>query len=439
MSNRRADRSGGDGDAPESESLSDAVRLLIRRFAEDRLAPVVDALETGEQSPVPLMRELATTFGLDALAATAVEALERRGDTARTRDGEPPVSSGSDSDADSDADADADSDADVDAPSMDDPAILATVMTELTRVNPGFALSFGASLGLCGQTILKQGTAEQRRRFALPVLGFEKIGAWALTEPEAGSDAFAMRTTARPVGDGWELNGEKTFITNAPLADVFVVHARLEGVGDGLDGRIHGFIVERGMPGLSTSRPFSKMGMRSSPTGSIHLDGVQVGRERLLGGSEEGGGKRGVLQTLFGERVALGAMALGIIERSLEIALAYAKERRQFGKPIAEFQAVQLTLARMYAAQETVRALLEKNVRLVREGRADIAFLCAAKYTASTLATEVAMDAVQVLGGAGYMTEHRVEMLARDAKLLEIGGGTSDIQLLTVARELLRR
>lgn len=409
MSTRTAERNDAEG-----ESLVSAVKQLIRRFAEDRLAPTVDALEAGEQSPVPLMRELGATFGLDALAASAIDALERRGE--RTSSGDRAASTP------------------LSEPGLDDPAVLATVMTELTRVNPGFALSFGASLGLCGQTLLKQGTAEQRRRFALPVLGFETIGAWGLTEPEAGSDAFAMRTVARRSGDGWELSGEKTFITNAPVADVFVVYARL----DGPDGRIHGFIVERGMPGLSTSKPFSKMGMRSSPTGSIHLDGVRVGRDRLLGGSEEGGGKRGVLQTLMGERVALGAMALGIIERSLEIALAYAKERKQFGKPIAEFQAVQLKLARMYAAQETVRALLEKNVRLAREGKPDIAFLCAAKYTASTLATEAALDAVQVLGGAGYMTEHRVEMLARDAKLLEIGGGTSDIQLLTVARELLR-
>jgi alkylation response protein AidB-like acyl-CoA dehydrogenase len=179
------------------------------------------------------------------------------------------------------------------------------------------------------------------------------------------------------------------------------------------------------------------MGMRCSPTGSIFLEDVQVPADRLLGDPDESG-KRSAVETLLGERAALTGMALAIVEESLALALAYAKERRQFGQPIAQFQAVQLTLARMYAAQEGIRALLDRGRLLVAAGEASLQYFCAAKYTSSTLATQAALDAVQVLGGNGYTAEYRVEGLARDAKLLEIGGGTSDIQLLAVARELLK-
>ena len=254
--------------------------------------------------------------------------------------------------------------------------------------------------------------------------------------PEAGSDAFSLRTRARrlPSG-GFSLSGEKSFITNAPIADVFVVFAKVEG--EPHDGSIRAFVLEREDAGLTTSKPLTKMGMRSSPTGSIFLEEVRVGPERLLGDPEESG-KRAAMETLLSERAGLAGMALGIIEEGLQIATEYARQRRQFGQPIAQFQAVQLRLARMYAAQETVRALLERGRRLAESGDASLAYFCAAKYTAATLATECALEAVQVLGGNGYMAEYRVEGLARDAKLLEIGGGTSDIQLLAVARELLR-
>ena len=316
------------------------------------------------------------------------------------------------------------------------PDFTGTLVHELSRALPGFALSFGASIGLCGQSILRRGTPAQRERWAAPVLAFTRIGCWALTEPEAGSDAFALRTTARSLASGaYALSGEKAFITNAPIADTFVVYARIQG--SALDGQIRPFLLERGDAGLTTSRPLSKMGMRASPTGSIFLDDTPVGEDRLLGDPAESG-KRAAIETLLGERAALAGMALAIVEESLRIAVEYAKTRKQFGQPIAQFQAVQLRLAKMYAAQETIRALLERGRRLVAEGEASLAYFCAAKYTASTLATACAPDAVQCLGGNGYSTEFRVEGFARDAKLLEIGGGTSDIQLLAVARELLR-
>jgi alkylation response protein AidB-like acyl-CoA dehydrogenase len=385
--------------------IAAAAGQVVRAFATGELEPHVDALEAGREQPYDLMKALGEALGLAPFAEGLVEAANRPKEPGE----KPAIHAGG------------------------DPSVLATVMKELTRVSPGFALSFGASIGLCGQTLLMQGTPEQRLRWAKPVLGLEKIGCWGLTEPESGSDAFSLKTTAKKVDGGWSLTGSKTFITNAPGADVLVVYARLETTG-----RIAGFVLERGMPGLSVSTPFDKMGMRASPTGAIFMDDVRVTREHLLGGNEEGAGRRGVVGTLLSERIALGAMALGIVERALELATNYAKERHQFGQPIAQFQAVQLKLARIYAARETIRALVERGLRLIRKGQPDLAFFCASKLTCSESATQAALDAVQVLGGYGYMREYRVEMLARDAKLLEIGGGTSDIQLLNVARELLK-
>jgi acyl-CoA dehydrogenase len=389
-----------------TEPLLEEAGRIARAFARERLLPRARELEHdggAPGGPLPLralMAELADSLGLAELARDAAADPAANGGLLAT------------------------------------PELTGTLLYELTRALPGFALSFGASLGLCGQSLLRRGTPAQRERWALPVLGFARIGCWALTEPEAGSDAFSLRTRARRLpGGGFSLSGEKSFITNAPIGDVFVVFAKIEG--EPHDGSIRAFVLERGDAGLATGKPLEKMGMRSSPTGSIYLDEVRVGPDRLLGDAEESG-KRAAIETLLSERAGLAGMALGIIEEGLRIATEYAKERRQFGQPIAQFQAVQLRLARMYAAQETVRALLERGRRLVESGDASLAYFCAAKYTAATLATECALEAVQVLGGNGYTAEYRVEGLARDAKLLEIGGGTSDIQLLAVARELLR-
>jgi alkylation response protein AidB-like acyl-CoA dehydrogenase len=386
-------------------SLLEEAARIARTFARERILPRARELERhggapgGEVPLVVLMRELADALGLPELAREAAR------------------------------------DPGADEAILANPELSGALLYELTRVLPGFALSFGASLGLCGQSLLRRGTAAQRERWAAPVLSFARIGCWALTEPEAGSDAFALRTVARRLPDGgFSLSGEKAFITNAPIAEVFVVYARVQGAP--YDGEIRPFVLERA-DGVRTGQPLEKMGMRASPTASIYLDDLRVPADRLLGDADESG-KRAAIESLLGERAGLAGMALGIIEESLELATAYAKERRQFGQAIAQFQAVQLRLARMYAAQETVRALLERGRRLAASGDASLAYFCAAKYTASTLATECALDAVQILGGNGYTAEYRVEGLARDAKLLEIGGGTSDIQLLTVAREILK-
>jgi len=382
--------------------LLEHVSGIARTFAREALFGQLAKLERegGGAGLVPLLVDLAARLGLPELGAEAAR--------------DPAASGGL----------------------LAGPELGMAVLLELTRVLPGFALSFGASFGLCGQSLLRRGTAEQRERWAAPVLGFRKIGCWALTEPEAGSDAFSLRTIARRLpGGGFSLTGEKSFITNAPIADVFLIFARLEGEPQG--GQIRPFVLERSDPGLTSGKPLEKMGMRASPTGSIYLDEVRVPADRLLGDPEESG-KRAALETLIGERAALTSMALGIVEESLALALSYARERKQFGQPLAQFQAVQLRLARIYAAQETIRALQDRGRALAARGEVTLGFFCAAKYTSATLATQCALEAVQVLGGNGYIADYRVEGLARDAKLLEIGGGTSDIQLLTVARELLR-
>src|SRR4051812_47093071 len=231
------------------DGLLDEARGIARTFARERLLPRAAELEHdggAPGGPLPLravMRELADSLGLSELAREAAQDPAANGGLLAT------------------------------------PELTGTLLHELTRALPGFALSFGASLGLCGQSLLRRGTPAQRERWALPVLGFARIGCWAITEPEAGSDAFSLRALARRApGGGFVLYGEKSFITNAPIADVFVVFARIEG--EPHDGSIRAFVLEREDAGLTTSKPLEKMGMRSSPTGSIFLDEVRVGPDR---------------------------------------------------------------------------------------------------------------------------------------------------------------
>ena len=327
---------------------------------------------------------------------------------------------------------------------------MAILMMELSRFCPGFAMSFGASLGLCGGAILARGTADQRARFALPVMTMEKIGAWALTEPGAGSDAFgSMVTRARRVEGGWRLSGSKTFITNAPYADVFVVYARLDAgagagagasVGAGAGAGVRAFVVERGTQGLTTGGPMRKMGMHTSPTGEVFLDDVFVPGDQLLGGDDADNERAAAKSSLKGERFGMTPMCLGIVDRCLEESVRYAKERVQWGQPIASFQLVQEKIARMYTARTVIQALLLRQLEADRAGVGlSVEEASASKLYCARTATDVAMDAVQLKGGAGYMRDGIVEMLARDAKLLQIGGGTDEIQILRIAREVLSR
>jgi alkylation response protein AidB-like acyl-CoA dehydrogenase len=322
-----------------------------------------------------------------------------------------------------------------------DQAMGAIVAMELSRVCPGFALAFGASLGLAGGAIMAKGTLAQKERWALPILLGEKIGAWSMTEPGAGSDAFgSMRTVAKRDGEGFILSGQKTFITNAPFADTFVVYAKIiDGGEDPRHRPIHSFVVERGAPGLSTSKPMEKMGMHSSPTGEVFLEDVRVGKEQLLGEKEKDPSREQARDVFHGERTGMAPMCVGIIERCLEDSLAYAKQRVAWDKPIAEYQLVQEKLARMYVHLQNVRNLMFKQFeKMHKKAPISQAEASATKLYCARAATECALEAIQILGGNGYMREYHVEMLMRDAKLLQIGGGTDEIQIVTIARQLLK-
>jgi len=309
------------------------------------------------------------------------------------------------------------------------------LIKEMSRVSPGVAMSFGVSTGLAGGTILGKGSIEQKMTYGKPLMALDQIGAWCLTEPGAGSDALgAMRTVAREKGDAFVLNGSKTFITNGPIADVFVVYAKLDRDGGARD--IQNFIVLKDDPGFSTGTPFAKMGMKSSPTCEIFFDDCEIPKNRLIGEGKEKKERDHVKEGLSNERSGLPAMSLGVIERCFEIAVRYARERQQFGQMLIDFQLIQNRLARMYVAMENVRNIYMKTIYQTIYGGQTRLNVCAAKLYCAEMATWVANEAISILGGYGYMREYTVERLVRDAKLLEIGAGTTEMQVLTMGREL---
>jgi alkylation response protein AidB-like acyl-CoA dehydrogenase len=308
---------------------------------------------------------------------------------------------------------------------------------ELCRYSPGLVTALGVSMGLTPKAIMSRGTREQKERWALPLLTLEKIGAWAITEPGSGSDAFGgMKSTARRDGDGYVLNGSKTFITNGPFADTIVFICKLD---DGSESpKVLSFILDKGMPGLVQSKPLRKMGLHSSPTGELFLEDVRVERSRLIGETEDAPARAGAKDTFLAERTGVAAMALGIVEQCLRLSTEYAKTRIQFGKPIGEFQLVQLKLAKMEVARMNITNLVFRQIELAAEGKSmTLAEASACKLYSAQAAMEVALEAVQLFGGNGYMAEFQVEQLCRDAKVLQIYGGTDEIQVSQIARSLL--
>jgi len=385
------------------------VENVFRQFSEKELYPQVEKFESGEALPYDLMRKMnKELMGGDQRGKALIDRLEKG---ERGSDSAPQESR------------------------REDTLISSIILKELSRVSPGFCMSWGASIGLCGGNIASKGTPDQIRKYAVPVITMEKIGAWGLTEPGAGSDAIgSMRTTAKPEGEFYKLNGSKTFITNAPYADTFLIYAKIDRGQPRQEQQAHGFILERGMKGLSTGKPLKKMGMKDSPTGEIFMEDVMVPANNLLGGSEKQGGRDEVRMSLGNERSGISPMCLGIIEKCYELSIKYAKERIQFGRPIGEFQAIQLKLADMYIGLKNSWDIIFHLAWMSKTGKRDMAYVCAAKvYTART-AVQAALDAIQIHGGYGYMEEYRVEKLMRDAKLLEIGAGTTDINALYAAR-----
>lgn len=310
---------------------------------------------------------------------------------------------------------------------------LAVAAEELARVDPGFTLSVMASSQLCGYNVMRLGTAEQKRRY-LGGIAAGKIGCWALTEPDTGSNAVGIQTRAVRDGDHYRLNGSKTFITNAPIADYFIVLAR--EFGEGIEGGT-AFVLERGLPGLEVSKPLKKMGHRSSPTGQIFLADCKVPASSVLGAP--GKAFIDMKHSLDLERLGFMGIALGLMKECRDRAIEYARVRKQFGKAIAEFQLVQEHLADMVAKVELSEAYLEKGFALYHAGEPLTFHAAVLKTVGAEWCVSVADRAVQVLGGNGYMREYTVERLLRDARLFPIGGGTSEINKLIVAREAIKR
>jgi isovaleryl-CoA dehydrogenase len=281
--------------------------------------------------------------------------------------------------------------------------------------------------------IARHGRAAQKERWLPGLIDGSLVGCLAMTEPEAGSDVMSMRTWAERVEGGWRLNGAKTFITNGPVADLALIYARTPERGE---RSLAMFAVPTDSPGFSRGRKFSKMGWRGSPTGELLLDECEVGPEALIGEVDEG--RAILLDGLDSERVLLAAESVGIAQGALEVALAYAGERHQFGRPIGEFQLVGAKLADMFAETEACRALTRQIAARIDAGERDQrALASAAKLLAGDVAMRVTTEAVQVLGGYGYIDEFPVERYMRDAKLMQIGGGTAEIQRFIIARELL--
>ena len=309
----------------------------------------------------------------------------------------------------------------------------AVILEEIARASPALALSVGAHSNLCADNLARNGTDEQRAKFLPPLVRGETVGALALTEPGAGSDAVALSTTARKDGDQYVLNGSKQFITNGPVADTLLVYAKTDPSA-GPHG-ISALIVEASAPGFTVSRALDKMGMRGSPTGELAFQGVRVPVSQRVGAENEGVGI--VMSGLNVERAVLSAIPVGIIAECLDLSTRYAREREQFGEKIGRFQLIQEKLANMYIALESSRLLMRAALDSVQEDKRSSRVSSAALTYASEASTRVALDAVQVHGGYGYTRDYAVERLARDAKLLEIGAGTSEIRRLVIARELL--
>jgi len=307
------------------------------------------------------------------------------------------------------------------------------IIEQLARVSAAVALSYGAHANLCVNNLYTNGSEEQRRAYLPGLCSGQLVGALAITEPDAGSDATGIRTTAVADGDDFLLNGSKMFITNGTIADVFVLYAKTSP-----ERGAHGittFIVERDAPGFSVARKLDKWGHRGSPTAELHLDDCRVPRRNVLGQVDQGVGI--MMRGLDCERVFLAGESIGIGEEALALAADYARTRQQFGEPIGNFQLVQAKLADMYTTLEAARALVYRTAVLAerepvhKEAAAAILF-------AAEMATRNALDAMQIHGGYGYLNDLPLGRLVRDAKLLEIGAGTSEIRRLIIGRELTR-
>jgi butyryl-CoA dehydrogenase len=367
------------------------IQRTVRDFAERRIRPVADDLERKGEFPHDIIREAAE------LGLLGVPYPEEIGGTG-----------------------------------LDSLAYAITV-EELSRVSGSVGIIVSAHTSLGCNPVWLAGTDAQKERYLRPMASGKVLGAYGLTEPGAGSDSRGTQTRARLEGDCWVLNGSKRFITNAGVAGTYVVTAVTEREAE--SGKISAFIVEADTPGFSIGRMEEKMGLHASNTGELLFDDCRIPVDNLLGA--EGEGDKLFLKTLDGGRIGIAAMALGLAQAAYEAASAYAKERRQFGRAIGEFQGVAFKIADMATGIDAARLMTYRAAWLKDAGRPYTTEAAMAKLYASEVARDVTNDAIQVHGGYGYVTEYHVERYLRDAKLTEIGEGTSEIQRMVIARNIL--
>jgi butyryl-CoA dehydrogenase len=367
------------------------IRRTVREFAEKRIAPVADELERRGEFPMDIVREAAS------LGLLGVPYPEEVGGTG-----------------------------------LDSLAYAITV-EELSRVSGSVGIIVSAHTSLGCNPIYLAGTDAQKEKYLRPMASGQVIGAYGLTEPGAGSDSRGTRTRAHRDGDEWVINGSKRFITNAGVAGTYIVTALTDREQD--SGRISAFIVEADTPGFSIGRMEEKMGLHASNTGELLFDDCRIPADNLLG--DEGEGDKLFLKTLDGGRIGIASMALGLAQAAYEAAAAYSKERQQFGRPIGAFQGVAFKIADMATTIDAARLMTYRAAWLKDCGKPYTTEAAMAKLYASEVARDVTNDAVQVHGGYGYVTEYKVERYLRDAKLTEIGEGTSEIQRMVIARNLL--
>ncbi|RJT04866.1 MULTISPECIES: acyl-CoA dehydrogenase family protein [Halococcus] len=376
-----------DFDLPDEHRM---MRETVREFCEAEIAPLAQDIEDEHRYPAEVFDQLA---GLDMMGVPVTEEYGGLGG---------------------------------------DQLLYALVTEELGRVSGSIGLSYAAHISLASKPIENFGTHEQKEEWLRPLAEGEHIGAWALTEPGSGSDASHMDTTAEKDGDEWVLNGTKQFITNASEAGSVLVKAVTDP--DAGYGGISTFIVDPADDGFEISTIWEKMGLNASPTCEIQLDDVRLSEDRLLG--NEGEGWEQTKKTLDGGRISIAALSVGLGQGAYEAAKSYATEREQFGQPISEFDAVRNKIVDMDRKLERARLLTHKAATTYDAGE-DVTRLSAlAKLDASEASREIAEDAVQVLGGYGYTTDFAPQRFYRDAKLMEIGEGTSEIQHLVIGREL---
>lgn len=310
----------------------------------------------------------------------------------------------------------------------------ALIVEELARVDPSIALSVAAHNGLCANHINLFASDEQKEKYLPDLASGNKIGAWALTEPGSGSDAAGMTTSGELEGDHYILNGTKTFITHGKSGEIAVVMAITDK--EKKSKGISAFIVEKGTHGFSAGKKENKLGMRASETTQLIFENCKIPKENLIG--REGEGFQQAMKVLGGGRISIAALSVGLAQGCLEASTQYSKERKQFNKPISDFEAIQFKLADMATELEAARLLTFKAARLKDDGKDVTKDAAIAKLYSSEIATKATNEAVQIFGGYGFVKDYPVEKFYRDVKLLTIGEGTSEVQRIVIARELLK-